>query len=1200
MVRKREKMAIELNESQKNAVYYFGEKPLLIEAGPGSGKTRVIIERVKFLINVKKLDPSSFLIITFTRKNARELREKLKRNEIDEEKINKMQISTIHSFCYELLKGNLDVNIKVLDDDFNSKKAMFIYKNKYRLGFKNEKKLKRSSVSRVIDLFDEFSTFGITDENLNELTKYIEANFPVSEEYKNFVKDEIAENGRFPEKKIKDFKDLNDDDPRNAELKNYKMYWDNSVLCQIPQAYKEYLCLLKEEKYLDYGILQQEALEYLKENPDTKYKNVLIDEFQDTDPIQNEIFKILLREIVNENNKDLKNIKSTFTVVGDIDQSIYRFRGAYEDYFKELSSLDFIDSKNEFLDTNYRSTQEIIDFCDNYIIHQRDRPKLKPNEKKLKSSNIYFIENDDRDEEAEDLIKIIKKLKEEGIIEKYNEIAVLFRSVVNDSKSLAKKLDENLMPYQVTDVKGLEKRDEISFILDLMEYITFSGEGEIPFIYNNKLPWLKLAEYSKDSKAIFHLSEETKECLKKYHEKFVKNVIKVGQEQYSKLYEGELTRTALSGIFKEDEELIKNIFKEVPIPVLSDEELENLEISNEKDRNFFKELNQLKDTIFELRAQKVKIDENEDENVNKEIKKCDTLRIFYKLLEISDYLDYDFIINKENKDIIDNLGLISSIIIDYENIYHEKEREINEYVLNEETGEIEKQRFKVPVINIFGLHWFLNSIMRTISIEKPCEKGVNLMTVHKAKGFESPVVIVAGLNDNHFPKDYNYLAKKSKEVYSTPNRFLDYKNETEDEELFNHNNEEERIIYVAMSRAEDFLILSKHNKPKKNPILTVMEDEIQELNNLAILFNEIDDIHSLNNEIDEELEPICSLISQMKEGDLNEIKEDIDEKIESIKNNLKITKEHKERLKDLIENKEYVEIIDNDNIENISFKIEIEEVDGDEKGDDGDGKNREPLYLSRSLSHSSINNYERCPFAFNLSYNFNIKTSPNTGMQYGTISHNVLENLNNMVIKDKNTIITKDIIEEEVRKESEDYDFEDETINDIIENINIYWDKKGSKIDVLESEYKFKVLKNKKLDNDEELVYTLNGSIDLIYKENNDLYILDYKTGQINEKFKHTYANQLYTYALALKADPKYMSEEIKGLQIYSINNNDNKDIITIDFNDEKLKTRENEIGDVAENIFKNRFDKRIYDGGEIPSECNFCPYKFICLKDVD
>ena len=1186
----REIMSIDLNKRQENAVYYFGEEPLLIEAGPGSGKTRVIIERVKFLINDMKLDPSSFLIITFTRKAASELREKLKRNDIDEEKINQMQISTIHSFCYELLKENLDDNIKVLDDDYNLKKSMFIYKNKYQLGFKRDKKLKLSSVKRVLDLFDEFSTFGITDENLDELTKYIEANFPVSEEYKNFVHEEIAKTGMFPEKKIKDFKKLKnkDNDAEIEELKNYKRYWDNSILAQIPQAYKEYLKILKEENYLDYGILQKEALEYLKEKPETIYKNILIDEFQDTDPIQNEIFKILLREIVNENKKDPKNIRSTFTVVGDIDQSIYRFRGAYEDYFEELSSLDFTEAEKEFLDTNYRSTQEIIDFCDNYIIHQRDRPNLKPNYEKLKSSNIYFIENDDKDGEAEDLVKIIKKLKEDGIIKKYNEIAVLFRSVLNHSKSLREKLDENAIPYQVSDVNGLENRDEISFILDMMEFITFSNDREIPFIYKNKLPWLKLAEYSNDSKPVFHLSDETKECLKKYHEKFEKKVVEVGKEEYLELYMEKCSRRALSGFFEEDEELLRNIFKRVKVPVLDDEELEKI-IENEKDLKFFRELNKLKDSIFELRAQKVEINENAEENEVNEIKKCDSLKIFYRLLEISDYLDYEFIINKENKGIIENLGLISSIIIDYENVYHEKEREITEHVINEETGEIEKTRFKVPIINIFGLHWFLNSIIRSISIEKPCESGVNLMTVHKAKGLEFPVVIVAGLNDYRFPKDYNYLAKKSNNEFFIPNRFLDYKNETDDEELINHNNEEERIIYVAMTRAEDFLILSKQNQAKKNDILTVMENEISELNNLNDLINDIGDIDSLETLDNDDLEPLYSLISQMNELDFDEIKGDIDEQIESVKNNLKITKAHKNRLKDLIENKDYVEMIDKDDVENISFEIEKDEAD-DGHGDD---KKINPIYLS----HSSISNYERCPFAYNLSYNFLIKPSSNTGMEYGTVNHNVLENLNNMIIKDKNTLITKEIIEDQVKKESKDYAFDDKSIKDIIENINTYWEKKGSKIDVLESEYKFKVLKNKSSDENPELIYTLNGSIDLIYKENDELYILDYKTGQIDEKFKHRYANQLYTYAIALKSDPNYMAEEIKGLQIYSINNNET---ITIEFNEETLRIREKEIDKVAENIIKNRFGERIYDGGEVPSECNSCPYKFICLKNID
>ena len=140
-------------------------------------------------------------------------------------------------------------------------------------------------------------------------------------------------------------------------------------------------------------------------------------------------------------------------------------------------------------------------------------------------------------------------------------------------------------------------------------------------------------------------------------------------------------------------------------------------------------------------------------------------------------MDYEFIINKENKSIIENLGLISSIIIDYENIFHEKEREITEHVINEETGEVEKLRFKVPIINIFGLHWFLNSIIRNISIGKPCEIGVNLMTVHKAKGLEFKYVFIVGFEEGYFPFGLNIGKEEDFE-------------------------EERRILYVGITRAK--------------------------------------------------------------------------------------------------------------------------------------------------------------------------------------------------------------------------------------------------------------------------------------------------------------------------------------------------------------------------------------------------------------
>ena len=162
------------------------------------------------------------------------------------------------------------------------------------------------------------------------------------------------------------------------------------------------------------------------------------------------------------------------------------------------------------------------------------------------------------------------------------------------------------------------------------------------------------------------------------------------------------------------------------------------------------------------------------------------------------------------------------------------------------------------------------------------------MTVHKAKGLEFPVVIIAGLNDNKFPKDYNYLAKKSPEIFNIPNDCLEYKNETEDEELLNHNKEEERVLYVAMTRAEDLLILSKDvdvNMRKKD-IISIFDEELEELNSL---------------------EPT----------------EDVINEINSLEENKRLTIEHKKRLNNLIDNSDCVIKIDAEEMDQLDFKPPI-------------------------------------------------------------------------------------------------------------------------------------------------------------------------------------------------------------------------------------------------------------------------------------
>lgn len=318
-----------LNEDQEAAVMYDGKKPLLIEAGPGSGKTTVLIERVKYLLNNKCIDPESLLVITFTKKAANELKTRLSEetDNISELDVQKMQISTIHGFCAKILEKAGHVNLSIIDDDLGEKINMFVRKHLEELGFTGIAYASKRDAKNIINKYEEYCTFGVDSQNL---IKYIQDNYPISQDYIDFVEQYMEENeGKFPKMEVK-------------ENKEFKQSYYNALYLQVAKSYPIYKELMEKENVIDFGHMQLKALEYLRENPDSVFKNILIDEFQDTDPIQMEIFKILM-----------KNCDSA-TFVGDIDQSIYGFRGSYDNYFEQLSNE--YDVKRISLNTNYRST----------------------------------------------------------------------------------------------------------------------------------------------------------------------------------------------------------------------------------------------------------------------------------------------------------------------------------------------------------------------------------------------------------------------------------------------------------------------------------------------------------------------------------------------------------------------------------------------------------------------------------------------------------------------------------------------------------------------------------------------------------------------------------------------------------------------------------------------------------------------------
>lgn len=723
-----------LNENQQKVVEYNGNKPLLVEAGPGSGKTRVIIERVKFLINELKVNPSSLLVITFTRKAANELKDRLS-EDIPKNIINEMQISTIHSFCLDFLKKRGNVT-NLIDDDSGEKRRLFIQKYKYKLGFKNEFYLADYQIPSVINKFDEYTTFKV---DIDGLIDYIKQTRPIDKEYVDFVNSFKF----FPSKKVR-------------ENEKFKKSWYNARFLQTPKAYVKYLELLDLFNAVDYNTVQIKFLESLKENPETQYTNILVDEFQDTDPVQAEIFEILL-----------KNAES-FTAVGDVDQSIYSFRGSFRDYFEEFYNK--YNAELISLNYNYRSTNNIIRTSEAFIKPQRKEYSKKylvgaRNEDKAS----YILESLDPQEEAQKIFNLIKDLKDNGKIRQYSDVAILYRSIVSN-KNIPFLIDEfkkNDISYHISGTEDLIESDEVKSILTLFYYIARKLDHSYG-MSNLEKEWLNLRAFCGiDFIPKFRkLAVETKRYLMELQENFENDVLKTEKEVYFELTGKKSRKKKFNGVFTRNEDVLIEIFKRVNKPVV---DLDLIEDTG--DREFFTELEKLRENVFSS--------DEED--------KLTILEVYYELLNLCGYFD-DLVINNGDYELeLENLSKISRTIFNYESI--------------------------ISANDVRGLFFFLTNIIEGYGTSSSDVDGVQLMTVHKAKGLEFPVTIVSSLSEYNFPlaprdpmREKDNINKD--DTFYTPNKFLEYKDCSEVDEVNLGLAEENRVIYVAMTRAQDILVLS--------------------------------------------------------------------------------------------------------------------------------------------------------------------------------------------------------------------------------------------------------------------------------------------------------------------------------------------------------------------------------------------------------
>lgn len=761
-------MAFELNDEQKEAVFYNGLKPLLIEAGAGSGKTRVMTERVKYLVE-RGEDPESILICTFSNKAASELKDRLINYTLEEKSIikksdiNKMKISTIHSLCLDLLNEK-GYSYEFLDDDYGERKLMFLSKFINELGFTGEAHASKSQIRKIADKFDEYISFGVDSERLIE---YIKENRPIKDNYHRL----IAENKEFPRDIIKEDKKLKE------KGEGYDESWRNARYIQTVKAFPIYQKLLKEHNVTDFATVQVLTLNLLSKDPVTKYKHILVDEFQDTDPVQVRIFEILMNEALKNNTNN--NIKGTFTAVGDMNQNIYGFRGASFNYFKKFNE-DY-DCKIIAINTNHRSSNEIIELSEDFIRSFRNdysKQNIKPF-KNLKR-DCYYLKNDDSEKEACNIVKIIKHLVNTKKAE-YKDILILYRSVINDSKELIESLELENIPYTVKGSSSIIETDEIRSILILLKFIT-KIEDDVPF-YSKYSPWLySLKGFTGEFfKPMWNLSDETKAILNKIQDEYEEEVFKKGKIVEEEMGLNTKKRT-FKTMFDHDREVLDEIFKDIKEPFLTNEFLIENGVSNEDDLKFFNKLFNIRANVFDNQAKEETI-----------------LSIYYKLLDICGYLSEEFIKNPDNMNIISNIALITNTISNYQDI--------------------------VSKTNIMGLFWYLNLNIREYKSPSHEEDGVKIMTVHEAKGLEYPITIIPTLRVDKFPLKYKNDEDlgKHKVPYYTPNDFFKYKT-PQDQEKSRHDDEEMRILYVAMTRAQDTIIFSISPKKYKRRKTMDVED----------------------------------------------------------------------------------------------------------------------------------------------------------------------------------------------------------------------------------------------------------------------------------------------------------------------------------------------------------------------------------------
>ncbi|MGJ9461467.1 UvrD-helicase domain-containing protein [Actinotignum sp. GS-2025a] len=352
-----------LNSAQREAVIHSGG-PLLVVAGAGSGKTRVLTSRIAYLIATGQAHPANILAITFTNKAAREMRERLEG--MLGGLARGMWISTFHSACVRILRAE----------------------------------------HRALGMRSTFTIYDAADSQRLMTMVCREENIDIR---------------AYPPKMLsRQVSNLKDELVTPAAQAAAATDRDGQVLAQ---AYAAYQDRLERANALDFDDLIMRTVEVLTSHPEiaeryrTRFRHILVDEYQDTNHAQ----YVLVRTLAGQGPE-----RSALTVVGDADQSIYAFRGAtirnIEDFEK-----DFADATSVVLEQNYRSTQNILSAANAVISHNEGRRPKKLWTDSGSGEKITGYVADSESDEANFVVTEIDRLRDNNGV-RYGDVAVFYRT----------------------------------------------------------------------------------------------------------------------------------------------------------------------------------------------------------------------------------------------------------------------------------------------------------------------------------------------------------------------------------------------------------------------------------------------------------------------------------------------------------------------------------------------------------------------------------------------------------------------------------------------------------------------------------------------------------------------------------------------------------------------------------------------------